>query len=150
MNNPGYFLIPPSNNTDNVQSFTISELSTDDESTLIDLKSFKFIMNHDMCNKSQPLLLIMIHSAPGNLKKRNVIRETWGQESSLVTTLFLVGWSEEYQVELEEENMKYRDLIQGNFLDVYRNMTYKHVMALKWATYHCASKFQFKNSLKIH
>lgn len=31
----------------------------------------------------------------------------------------------------------YDDIVQGNFLDAYRNMTYKHVMALKWFTYHC-------------
>lgn len=138
MNNPGYFLIQPGNITDYAQPFTMNELSIDDESTLIDLKNFKFIRNHNMCNKTSPLLLIMVHSAPKNFQKRSVIRETWGRESSLVTTLFLVGWSEEYQMELEEEDMKYGDLIQGNFHDAYRNMTYKHVMALKWATYHCA------------
>lgn len=27
--------------------------------------------------------------------------------------------------------------VQGNFHDAYRNMTYKHVMALKYAAYHC-------------
>lgn len=31
----------------------------------------------------------------------------------------------------------YDDIVQGSFLDAYRNMTYKHVMALKWFTYHC-------------
>ena len=140
MNNPGFSLIIPGNSTEYFQPYTTNELPTGDESTLIDFKNFKFTMNHDMCNKTQPLLLMMIHSSPGNFKKRNVIRETWGKETSFVTTLFLIGWSEEYQMELEKEDMKYGDLIQGNFVDAYRNMTYKHVMALKWATYHCASK----------
>lgn len=140
MSSPGYILIPPGNSTEYSQSFTVNELSTGDENTLIDLKSFKFILNHDMCNKTKPLLLMMVHSAPKNLQKRNVIRETWGRMSSSVTTIFLVGWSQEYQAELEKEDIKYGDLIQGNFHDAYRNMTYKHVMALKWATYHCPSK----------
>ncbi|CAH2009417.1 unnamed protein product [Acanthoscelides obtectus] len=41
------------------------------------------------------------------------------------------------QKNLEEENRKYNDLVQGAFLDTYRNITYKHVMALKYAIYHC-------------
>jgi hypothetical protein len=28
-------------------------------------------------------------------------------------------------------------LIQGNFIDSYHNLTYKHVMALKWFVYNC-------------
>ncbi|XP_043466990.1 beta-1,3-galactosyltransferase 5 [Leptopilina heterotoma] len=143
MTTPTYVLVPPGNSTEYSHSFKVSELSNGDENTLIDLKNFKFLLNHDMCNKTQPLLLMMVHSAPKNFDKRNVIRETWGRasssSSSSVTTIFLVGWSEEYQAELETEDLKYGDLIQGNFLDAYRNMTYKHVMALKWATYHCPS-----------
>ncbi|XP_015183110.1 PREDICTED: beta-1,3-galactosyltransferase 5-like [Polistes dominula] len=136
---PGYILILPGNLTPPSSPYSLSQLPSDDKSTLIDVKDFKFIINHDPCNKTQPLLLLLIHSAPANFPKRNVVRETWGQKSSDIILLFLVGFSEEYQEELEEENNKYQDLIQGNFLDVYRNMTYKHVMALKWATYHCPS-----------
>ncbi|KAI4498042.1 hypothetical protein M0802_006866 [Mischocyttarus mexicanus] len=135
----GYILILPGNHTPPSQPYSLSQLPSDDKSTLIDIKDFKFIINHDPCNKTQPLLLLLIHSAPVNFPKRNVIRETWGQKSSDFILYFLVGFSEEYQEELEEENKKYQDLIQGNFLDAYRNMTYKHVMALKWATYYCPS-----------
>lgn len=28
-------------------------------------------------------------------------------------------------------------MFQGNFMDTYRNLTYKHVMLLKYAVYHC-------------
>lgn len=38
---------------------------------------------------------------------------------------------------LENENQMYGDIIQGSFVDSYRNMTYKHVMCLKYAIYHC-------------
>ena len=41
------------------------------------------------------------------------------------------------QHDLDLESLNYSDLVQGNFLDAYRNMTYKHVMALKWFTYYC-------------
>jgi hypothetical protein len=41
------------------------------------------------------------------------------------------------QVSLESDNDQYHDLLQGSFQDAYRNMTYKHIMALKWALYYC-------------
>lgn len=136
---PGYILIFPGNVTPSVQPYSINELPSDDKSTLINITDFRFTMNHNPCNRTQPLLLMLVHSAPGNFLKRHVVRETWGQQAPDVTLLFLVGYSEEYQSKLEEENKKYQDLIQGNFLDAYRNMTYKHVMGLKWATYYCPS-----------
>lgn len=135
----GYLLILPGNLTQPSQPYSLNELPSDDKSTLIDIKDFKFTINHNLCNKTQPLLLLLIHSAPGNFRKRKVVRETWGQETSDLILLFFVGSSEKYKKALEDENRKYKDLIQGNFLDAYRNMTYKHVMALKWATYYCPS-----------
>ncbi|KAK1133871.1 hypothetical protein K0M31_011657 [Melipona bicolor] len=136
---PGYLLILPGNVTPSPQPYLLHELPFGDKSTLIDIKDFRFTINNDPCNRTHPLLLILVHSAPENFIKRNVVRETWGQQSPDVELLFFVGSSDEYQTMLEEENKKYKDLIQGNFLDAYRNMTYKHVMALKWATYHCPS-----------
>lgn len=41
------------------------------------------------------------------------------------------------QESLESENDQYHDIVQGSFRDAYRNMTYKHVMSLKWALYFC-------------
>ncbi|XP_051153436.1 lactosylceramide 1,3-N-acetyl-beta-D-glucosaminyltransferase-like [Leptopilina boulardi] len=119
--------------------FKINEILIGDKGRLIDLENFTFILNHDMCKKTQPFLLIMVHTAPKNLEKRNAIRETWGQVSSSVITVFLVGWSEKDQINILTENFKYGDIIQGNFVDSYRNLTYKHVMALKWFTYYCSN-----------
>ncbi|XP_053988832.1 beta-1,3-galactosyltransferase 5-like [Hylaeus volcanicus] len=136
---PGYLLIYPGNATPSSQPYLMNELPPDDRSTLIDIKDFRFTINHDTCNRTQPFLLMLIHSAPENTLKRAIIRETWGQQTQDVALHFLVGSSAEHQANLDEENRRYKDLVQGNFHDVYRNMTYKHVMALKWATYHCPS-----------
>ena len=38
---------------------------------------------------------------------------------------------------LDSENDRHHDLLQGSFKDTYRNLTYKHVMILKWALYYC-------------
>lgn len=52
---------------------------------------------------------------------------------------FLFGSSSslEDKQQLDAENAQFGDVIQGNFVDSYRNLTYKHVMALKWFTYFC-------------
>ncbi|XP_057326187.1 beta-1,3-galactosyltransferase 5-like [Microplitis mediator] len=136
---PGYVLLVPDNVSTISVPYTLNDLPSSDESTLIDIKNFKFILNHDPCNKTQPLLLMLIHSAPGNFAKRNVVRNTWGKQTPEVVVLFLVGSTLDHQGDLYKENNKYQDIIQGNFIDAYRNMTYKHVMALKWATYYCPS-----------
>ena len=41
------------------------------------------------------------------------------------------------QASLYRENYHHRDIIQGNFIDSYRNLTYKHAMGLKWVKYFC-------------
>lgn len=142
---PGYILIVPDNiSTMPNPSYSLNELPSSDETTLIDMKNFKFTINHDPCNRTQTLLLMLIHSAPNNLLKRNVIRETWGKQTTDLILLFFMGSTDmNYQNDIINEDNKYHDIIQGNFVDVYRNMTYKHVMALKWATYYCPSNFLF-------
>ncbi|XP_049864716.1 beta-1,3-galactosyltransferase 4-like [Schistocerca gregaria] len=90
-----------------------------------------------------PLLLVLVHSAPDNAEKRATIRATWGGAAARAgadfRVLFLLGdvGGGERQARLDAENRRHGDLVQGNFRDSYRNMTYKHVMALKWAAYHC-------------
>ncbi|KAF5288255.1 hypothetical protein FQA39_LY04023, partial [Lamprigera yunnana] len=84
-------------------------------------------------------LLILIHSAPKNYDRRKSIRETWGSKRDRIAVFFMLGTVKETLVQnkLEDENESHNDIIQGSFLDIYRNMTYKHVMTLKYAVYHC-------------
>ena len=114
------------------------KLAPSDRTTLIDVKDFTFQLNSFPCNgSSSVLLLVLVRSAPGNVQKRRTIRETWGRGFHRV--LFLLGAVESRaaQAALEEENRTYRDLVQGRFFDSYRNLTYKHVMGLKWTAYYC-------------
>ncbi|XP_062139536.1 beta-1,3-galactosyltransferase 5-like [Drosophila sulfurigaster albostrigata] len=89
-------------------------------------------------------MLIVIHSAPANVEKRTAIRATWGSESiisvnSTLRLLFLFGRAdnEDEQLQLLQEQGLYGDMLQGNFRDAYFNLSYKHVMALKWFDNHC-------------
>ncbi len=160
------FRLPPiksfnSFNHNPSKSDLFSSLKQHDFSTLFDLTDFQFVINNDKCRLNEgvnteldtdpegqisfPFLLIFIHSAPDHILKRDVIRTTWGNVRNLnalnMRIVFLVGQIDDsrsrLQRELEDENQRFHDIIQGNFIDDYRNLTYKHIMGLKWAIYYC-------------
>ncbi|XP_030372044.1 beta-1,3-galactosyltransferase 5 [Scaptodrosophila lebanonensis] len=115
-----------------------------DDGQLIDLRGFFYLMAQPPC-EWHTQALILVHTAPGNVEKRTLIRQTWGSESLLARTpvrlVFLLGAVPEaegaLQLALIAENEQHKDMVQGNFQDAYRNMTYKHVMALKWFHNNC-------------
>lgn len=138
-----YLLLLPGNVSTSAPPYPMQRLAADDATSLIDLRGFRFRMNSFPCgNGSRPLLLVLVHSAPANTEKRRTIRSTWGSGAGVNAdfhVLFLLGEvdGEEAQEALDAESRLYGDLVQGSFRDSYRNMTYKHVMALKWAAYFC-------------
>lgn len=49
------------------------------------------------------------------------------------------------QKSIVHENKIFGDIVQGNFIENYRNLTYKHVMGLKWSVEKCPqAKFIIK------
>lgn len=133
---PAFYTLNSANST----AFLYPTLSPDDYSRLINLSNFKFlILNKCPAKGHQLLLLILIHSSPTNYAKRKTIRETWGQKRDLINVVFMLGAVENQTVmdDVRLENEKYGDIAQGNFIDSYRNMTYKHVMVFKYAIYYC-------------
>lgn len=117
----------------------LSLLSRNDYFHLLNITDFTFEVLNKVCLNSSVLLLILVHSSPKNLLKRKTIRETWGQNREGVKVVFMVGsvGDKNLQDLLLKENRVHSDMIQGSFVDAYRNMTYKHVMSLKYAVYHC-------------
>ncbi len=47
--------------------------------------------------------------------------------------------SEEDLKAIQEEHQLYGDIVQGSFLESYRNLTLKAVMGLKWVTTYCSN-----------
>ena len=115
---------------------------------------FNYILNPGkrICSGKDIFMLIYIHSAPSHLKQRMVIRETWGKQSNypgnIIKLIFLCGISSEKTVQdalLMESNV-YKDIIQEDFVDSYRNLTYKAIMGLKWISTYCMhAKFLLKS-----
>lgn len=114
---------------------------------LIDLLDFKFMRNSLVCQNVPLLAIIVVSSSPYNYYKRQAIRNTWVQDGNFFKLVFLFGETDDVVVEqiIKLEYAKYKDIVQGNFIDTYKNLTYKHVMGLQWATQYCSNvKFVLK------
>jgi hypothetical protein len=38
---------------------------------------------------------------------------------------------------MQNEAERFQDIVQGNFIEAYKNLTYKHLMGLQWAVDKC-------------
>ncbi|XP_022110886.1 beta-1,3-galactosyltransferase 1-like [Acanthaster planci] len=89
------------------------------------------------------LLLVLVASIHRNFKRRQAIRETWGSLKQLaglpIVTLFLLGdrGDPSLHKRVLEESLQHHDLLMEDFVDTYRNLTLKTMMAMKWASTHC-------------
>ncbi|KAJ0171194.1 hypothetical protein K1T71_013393 [Dendrolimus kikuchii] len=108
---------------------------------LIDLKEFSFKINPQPCKNylAGLLLVVIVSSNPNNYANRMIIRNTWGRSVDAVQVVYLVGESNNKTLseQIINESAIYGDVVQGAFIDAYKNMTYKHVMGLKWVSHHC-------------
>ena len=71
-----------------------------------------------------------------------IFRSSWGNPDipGVVTKLvFLLGCPEDVKTQemLEEENKKHGDIVQGDFLDTYHNLSYKAIMGNLWVSEFC-------------
>ena len=95
------------------------------------------------CAGKNVFLLVYVHSHPDHHKKRTAIRETWGKpknfHDTIIKVVFLMGIPKEQSVQeaLHLESDTYGDIVQENFIDSYRNLTYKAIEGLKWITHNC-------------
>ena len=112
---------------------------------------FSYILNNKYrCQDPEEpaiYLLVLILSHPGNIFARNAIRDTWGSvarhygSETPVRTIFLLGMSDQdnYTQVVHKESRLYRDIVQANFNDTYRNLTMKTLMGLYWAEEFCSN-----------
>ena len=105
---------------------------------------FKYTINpKHICQGKEVFLLSYIHSAPAHHKKRTAIRDTWGNAKNFddlrVRVVFLMGRPKDTatQEALQLESDTYGDIVQEDFIDSYRNLTYKAIMGLKWISNNC-------------
>lgn len=88
-----------------------------------------------------------MHSSPLKAENREVLRATWFHSDPRMLSFFVMGktHSKSLQKKIDKESEMYGDIIQGNFVDAYHNLTYKHALVMKWFNTHCTDvKFLVK------
>ncbi|XP_040570475.1 beta-1,3-galactosyltransferase 5 [Lepeophtheirus salmonis] len=105
---------------------------------LFDLKDVKFtkLPEKDFCKNTS--IITIVHSAPSHQERRKQIRETWGNTRNNKVAFLLGDSLDPYtETDIEKEHQKYEDIIQGSFVDTYKNLSYKHLLGYKWTHSHC-------------
>ncbi|UXI16608.1 hypothetical protein NH340_JMT02552 [Sarcoptes scabiei] len=126
---------------------------------LLNLKRLNFTyLNEKRCQSfrtDQINLVIMIPSATDHFLQRQIIRQTWASHRMIsmfkipiqMIHVFVLGivdesrgqnYSKSIQKQIDREQSRYRDLIQADFSDTYGNLTYKHLLSLRWAVQFCS------------
>lgn len=119
---------------------------------LLDLPAYSFVANSPACGtEPEPLLLIILvfsHPAHAALRDAHRTAASWEvlQELRARRVFLLADGSGDAQsgypsVPVEEvvsESGRFRDLVVADFRDHYRNLTYKHALALTWASAFCS------------
>ena len=101
------------------------------------------IHNPGMCAGQKLDYVVYIHSSPSNVNRRYSVRTTWGNTELFrnfpFKILFLFGKPKKTSMQeaLELENRRFGDIIQGDFIDDYKNLTLKAIMGLQWLSEHC-------------
>ncbi len=112
-------------------------------------------MKKDLCTISSAesenykrTAIIIVLSARNNFKNRNLVRESYGSikyanNVKILAVVFMLG-NEVAQGKNSSDANKIRaeidqfgDIIIGDFVDTYRNLTLKTIMAYEWLTSHC-------------
>ncbi|XP_037040501.1 beta-1,3-galactosyltransferase 5-like [Bradysia coprophila] len=117
-------------------------------------------MNEELCTPSTPYdrnqrtAVIVIPSARKHFNRRSVIRQTYGSVKKannvkILAVIFILAKSDGRQEDDEADDRQllaeadwFGDVIIGDFVDSYRNLTLKTIMAYDWLTTYCR-KAQF-------
>lgn len=111
---------------------------------IVNPHDFNYIINpSEKCSNTSVFLLIYIHSSPGNVRRRQMLRQTWCDpvilnrfQAKVVFVMGAVG-SEKTMNNIRMESEMYGDILQEDYVDSYRNLTYKGISALKWTSHYC-------------
>ncbi|XP_063421931.1 beta-1,3-galactosyltransferase 5-like [Mytilus trossulus] len=116
------------------------------ENPLLHRHQYRALLNNETkCKGKDVLLLVFVHSSANKFLERQQIRSTYGSisdyENEHIEYIFVLGQTPkpEIQQKINEESEKYMDIVQGNFVDSYRNLTYKLVFSLFWVNNFCSN-----------
>ncbi|XP_075042438.1 beta-1,3-galactosyltransferase 9 [Mixophyes fleayi] len=101
------------------------------------------VSGSELCSNGEVFLVLSIFSSPENQSRRERIRKTWGNATTLyghvVISVFMLGSSavESVQHDVLNESQVHMDIVQGIFLDTHPNETFKTIMMMEWVVTFC-------------
>ena len=114
--------------------------------SLIHQHRYKVLLNNEMkCFGKDIFLLVFVHISTSNFEGRHLIRSTFGSISNFdhknIEYVFVLGQTSDIKCQryIELESKRHKDIIQGSFIDSYRNLTYKLVFSLFWVNNFCSN-----------
>ncbi len=92
-------------------------------------------------------LFVYLWTRPSWFQLRRVVRRTWANRTLFprMNVAFVLGLTMNSSVDsrVEKENQKYGDILLGDFLDTYRNLSFKSLIAWRWIKYNCMKASYF-------
>lgn len=130
--NDARYLLGTGSSTKTVPRFKSNGISTE----------FQFVIDVSSGCDQQTWILIVVCSAPGNGKRRGLIRDTWaGFKHRKLRVLFLIGLprrgAQTEEGSIRRESHEFGDLLQADFLDSYSNLSLKSLAMLQWTASNC-------------
>ncbi|XP_008184332.1 beta-1,3-galactosyltransferase 5 [Acyrthosiphon pisum] len=113
---------------------------------LLDLNGFEYVIDSGACEGPRRHTPIVVHSHVGHFERRRAIRQSYPRtvlDRLGFRHVFMVGLPSsgdrdgDLQARLLRESSRHGDVVQGNFREAYRNLTYKHTMGLTWFAKRC-------------
>lgn len=102
------------------------------------------INNRNICRGVDKVsVIVIVHTAPDHFFIRSEMRRTWLNTTfyspESVRVAFLLGMVKDSstQMKIEKEAHEHQDIVQGGFIDSYRNLTNKGVLGYRWITENC-------------
>ena len=119
----------------------------------------RFVMKPEKICDKDTFMMILVHSFHPYTEKRMAIRETWGSvtkgkawPNKTITDnlklVFMLGTHKQagFNDKIRDEMEIYNDIVQGDFIDDYKNMTLKSLLGLKLVMEECPkAKFMLKS-----
>uniref|UniRef100_A0A8C5WM12 Hexosyltransferase n=1 Tax=Leptobrachium leishanense TaxID=445787 RepID=A0A8C5WM12_9ANUR len=116
-----------------------------DPNAYLTIQSYRYIINEpDKCKDQSPFFIFLITTIAKDVGHREAIRNSWANKQTgdkygvSVIHLFMLGFEKEADSSLIlKESETHHDIIQKDFQDSYRNLTYKTIMGMEWISTYC-------------
>ncbi|KAG8431614.1 hypothetical protein GDO86_017969 [Hymenochirus boettgeri] len=114
---------------------------------------FSLLLSGDLAQSHRHeglVVLILVTSHPAHSKHRTAIRKSWAIPDKMAAyhfqVVFLIGRTTEPELEwrIHKEQVAHGDILMGNYIDTYRNLTLKVIHGLKWAADKCQPQYILK------